>query len=322
MKRKNLLFVLVVVSCLSIFIGGWTLPPSLKKLPIEKNEFFIQTDTGMTIYTVEKKLKPAIPQKVKKPVLLIHGSGVGYGYWDIEIKDYSMMEFLARLGFDVYAVDQRGFGKSTIPNGLTVRGEESAEDLKSVIDFIKTRTKLAKVDIVGHSWGAVVATFLAGKYPEDIGKVVLMGSIYKSINPAFQGAVNFLIMQAKLGVQYLPNTHYLTVENSLYSYEGIVIDYYKTMVSQSYSYIPTGPFLDLEFFEYSDYIPQIENPTLLINGMFEYVVDREDAFNCLEDLAAIEKDLLTMGNAYHLVALEEVAHTRLNLAVATWLLKQ
>jgi pimeloyl-ACP methyl ester carboxylesterase len=40
--------------------------------------------------------------------LLIHGAGVGCACWDIDTKDYSMMELLAREGFDVFAVDQRG----------------------------------------------------------------------------------------------------------------------------------------------------------------------------------------------------------------------
>jgi hypothetical protein len=42
-----------------------------------------------------------------------------------------------------------GYGKSTKPNGLTVTSETSADDLKSVIDFIKNLRHLEKVDIVG-----------------------------------------------------------------------------------------------------------------------------------------------------------------------------
>jgi len=317
MKRKNLIILLVLLCCLCVVMEGWAGGvPLWKKLRIAKHDYFIQTDTGMTIYTVQKRLK--IP-KPKKAVLLIHGSGVGYGYWDIEIEDYSLMDVLALEGFNVFAVDQRGFGKSTKPNGLTVRGETSADDLKSVIDFIKSETKVEKVDIVGHSWGAVVAVYLAGKYPEDIGKMVLMGSIYKAVNPQFQGAVNFLIGMAKSGVQQVPNQHYLTVENSLYSHENEVVDYYKALVAQSYPMIPTGPFLDLEFFTYSSYVPGMATPTLLINGVFEYVVDSNDALACLKDLGAEVKDLLTIGNAFHLVALEKEAHLRLNIAVATWL---
>lgn len=321
MKRRTLIFSLALLSCLLIVTVAWARPPAWQRIPIEKNEYYIDTDTGMSIYAVEKKLRRSIPEKRRKAVLLIHGSGVGYAYWDLEIEDYSMMEFLARFGFDVFAVDQRGFGKSTIPNGLDVTGEASADDLKSVIDFIKTRTGLEKVDIVGHSWGSVVAVYLAGKYPDDIGKIVLMGSTYLTVNIQFQPVVAFLIGLAKSGVPYVPNQHHLTVEGSLYSYEQEVVDYYKALVGQFYPSIPTGPFLDLDSLDYTNYVPLITHPTLLINGASEYVVDRDDSFELLNDLDAEEKDLLTMGNALHLVVLEEIAHSRLNVAVASWLLQ-
>jgi pimeloyl-ACP methyl ester carboxylesterase len=322
MKRKNLTLVFILLSYLFFASSAWAWPPSWQKMPIEKNEYFIETDTEIGIYTVEKKLRRTIPMKDRKAVLLIHGSGVGYAYWDLECEGYSMMDFLSRLGFYVYAVDQRGFGMSSRPDGLSVTAEASANDLKSVIDFIKKRTHVKKVDIVGHSWGAVVCMYLAEAWPEDIGKIVLMGATYETVHPQFQPVVNFLIQLAKGGASYIPNQHHLTVENSLYSYDEDVIDCYKTLVGEMYPFMPTGPFLDLDTYDYTSFVPDIVHPTFLINGVHEYVVDRDDSFQLLEDLRAEKKDLLTIGNAYHLIVLEEIAHTRLYWATASWLLQQ
>ena len=289
---------------------------SSQEKPIEKNEYFIDTPSGMTIYTLEKKLSDWSPSQA---VLLVHGAGVGCACWDIDIKDYSLMGLLAREGFDVFAVDQRGYGKSTKPDGLTVTSEASADDLKSVIDFIKNLRHLEKVDIVGHSFGGMVAVCLAGKYPEHVGKIVSIGAPYTVINPSFQPIVDEFVEMANKGIPYVPNKHHLTLEKKLYSYEQKVVDMHKDMVGRSYTEWPTGVFLDLKSLKYSKYIPNISAPTLLINGALEYVVDPDDAVQCLNDLGAKQKALLVIGNAYHLVWLEEIAHRSVNQAVLAWL---
>lgn len=295
---------------------GLSKPSATKGKSVERNEYFIDTPSGMTIYTFEKKLSDFSPSKA---ALLVHGAGVGYACWDIDIKDYSLMELLAREGFDVFAVDQRGYGKSTKPDGLTFTSEASADDLKSVTDFIINLRQIEKVDIVGHSLGGMVAVCLAGKYPECVRKIVSMASPYKIINPSFQPIVEKLIGMAHNGIPYAPNKHHLTIEERLYSYEQEITNTYKGLVEQFYPEWPTGVFLDIKSLNYSKYIPKVVAPTLLINGALEYVVDADDAVQCLNDLGAKQKALLVVGNAYHLVWLEEIAHRVVNQAILGWL---
>lgn len=295
----------------SVYIRG---VPSINQ--IERDEYFIDTDTGMRLYTVEKRLASTRPSKA---VLLIHGSGVGYGYYDIPIGDYSMADYLARKGFYVFMVDQRGYGRSTKPDGLSVTAEQSAADLKSVVDFIKRKAQIEKVDLVGHSWGGAVAAVLAGKYQGDIGRVVLIGFPYKKVHAQFQPAVEMVANLAKSGQAYFSNPNPMQVRAMMYGYEEKVVDWYANLVAQVYGTVPTGLSLDLESFEYSKYIPQITSPTLLINGLLEDVVDQEDTIQCLNDLTMSEKGFLMVGNARHLVMLEKNAYASLNNAVASWL---
>jgi pimeloyl-ACP methyl ester carboxylesterase len=288
---------------------------------IEKNEHFIKTESGIEIYTIEKRLKGTEHFKTRNPVLLIHGVGVGCAYFDIDIRDYSMMNYLAQEGFDVFAVDQKGYGKSTQIDGTMVRADSSADDLKSVIDFIKDHTNSEKVDLVGHSWGGIVSVVIAGKYQDDIGKVVLIGMPYKRVKADFQGILDFVIEQAKSGEQYIPNTLHETVEDELYSYEKDAVDFYHKAATESYPMIPTGPFLDMEDYEYSKYIPEITVPTLLVTGEADEVIEPVDLIQCLHNLGAVEKDLMFIGNAWHLVFFEKEAHSRQNIAVRSWLLQ-
>ena len=281
---------------------------------IERNEYLVDTPSGMTIYTVEKRLAGSSPRGA---VLLIHGVGIGYICWDLNIEDYSLMELLAEEGFDVFAVDLRGYGKSTRPDGLTVNSETCADDLKAVIDFIGNLRHLERVDIVGHSFGGMVAVYLAGKYPECIERVVLIGYPYKVLHPDFQPVVDEMVKLANAGVPYFSNE--LVFEEYLYSYEQEVVDIHRKLRDQLYPEWPMGIFLDIATLKNSDYIPAITAPTLLINGALEEVVDADDAMRCLNDLGAKEKAILVVGNAYHCVWLEKIAHRSIYEAVLGWL---
>jgi len=288
----------------------------MKEEHIESNEYYVRTASGMTIYTFEKKLSDF---DVRTAVLLIHGAGVGFACWDINVADYSIMELLAQQGFDVFAVDQRGYGKSTKPHGLTVTSETSADDLKFVIDHIRNLRQVEKVDIVGHSFGGMVAVCLAGKYPECIGKIVSMSSPYKVIGLSWKPFLDEMVRMAAKGFSYLPNRHHLTLEEKIYAYQQKAVDAYKTLIDQVYSEWPTGVFSDLGSLTYSEYIPNVSAPTLLINGSLEYMVDPVDALHCLSDLGAKQKALFVVGNAYHLLFLEEIAHRSVNQAILAWL---
>ncbi len=49
-------------------------------------------------------------------VLFVHGAGTpGEVAFDVPYQDYSWMAFLARAGFDVFAMDMTGYGRSTRP---------------------------------------------------------------------------------------------------------------------------------------------------------------------------------------------------------------
>ena len=281
---------------------------------IEINEHLVDTPSGMTIYTIEKKLSNYSPGKA---ALLIHGVGIGHICWDLNIKDYSLMELLAGEGLDVFAVDLRGYGKSTKPDGLTVTSETCADDLKAVIDYIKDLRHIERVDIVGHSFGGMVAVCLVGRYPECVRRVVLMGCPYKVLHPDFQPMVDEMVKLANTGVSYAPNE--LVFEEYLYSYEQEAVNMHQKLRDQLYPEWPMGVFLDVATLKNSDYIPSITAPTLLINGALDEVVDPDDAMQCLNDLGSKEKALLVVGNAYHCIWLEQIAHRSIYEAVLGWL---
>src|SRR6266516_8139711 len=91
---------------------------------------------GLKLYIWEKYLGSPAGKPV---VVLAHGStSAGRESFDLQVPgkpSYSLMDVLAREGFDVFALDTRGFGRSTRPEGHMTT-QEASEDLNAVVDYL------------------------------------------------------------------------------------------------------------------------------------------------------------------------------------------
>lgn len=99
------------------------------------------------------------------PVILLHGFPEYWGGWARQIPA------LAEAGYRVWAPDQRGYNLSSKPAGVRAYDiDELARDVLGLIDA----TGQDKVLLVGHDWGAAVAWWMAGKYPDRLHKLAIL----------------------------------------------------------------------------------------------------------------------------------------------------
>lgn len=96
------------------------------------------------------------------PLVLLHGIGSGAGSW---------VHQLASLGsrYGVVAWDAPGYGSST---PLAPPEPEAADYAAALADFLDA-LGLARVALVGHSLGAIMAAAFARRHPERTGSLVL-----------------------------------------------------------------------------------------------------------------------------------------------------
>jgi pimeloyl-ACP methyl ester carboxylesterase len=82
------------------------------------------------------------------------------------------LEKLFSNTYVAYYLDIRGYGRSTRPvvmnedankNKPIVRFTAAMEDVDDVVDFIRKRTNVEKVSLIGWSWGTVIS----GGYPRE-----------------------------------------------------------------------------------------------------------------------------------------------------------
>ena len=53
---------------------------------------------------------------------------------------------------------------------------DNVQDVDRVVNYLAHKYKQKRVDIVGHSWGGMLAGSYAVAHPEEIGKLVLMNT--------------------------------------------------------------------------------------------------------------------------------------------------
>ena len=122
-----------------------------------------QLPTGSRIAFTEV---PAKKNKKPFPIIYLHGGPGGHIKDDI----ISSLSPLADEGFDMYFYDQVGGGLSGRLNDITnYTVDRHIRDLAAITEKLGAR----KVILIGQSWGAILATLFAAKYPEKIERLVL-----------------------------------------------------------------------------------------------------------------------------------------------------
>jgi len=152
---------------------------------------------------------------VDRVVLFVHGAGTPAEVaFDVPYQDYSWMKYLAAAGFDVFAMDMTGYGRSTrpapmndpcnlsreqqagfIPSLLTAPCAPSYphqlttlasdwNDIGAVVDRIKLLRHVARVSLIAWSLGGPRAGGYASQHPESVAKLVLLAPAYNRGAPA------------------------------------------------------------------------------------------------------------------------------------------
>ena len=98
----------------------------------------------------------------------------------------SWMERLAKAGYDVWALDFVGFGKSdrypemeapTEEHAALGRANEAWLQIAQAVEYIVHQQNVERLSIIAHSWGTIAACIFAEKAPLQIERLVLFAPI-------------------------------------------------------------------------------------------------------------------------------------------------
>ena len=171
------------------------------------------------IYVRERALAGSALRSVSntdRVVLFVHGAGTPAEVsFDVPQQDYSWMAYLARAGFDVFAMDTTGYGRSNRPSAMNdpcnlARDRQQAafvpslipalcppsyphalttiasdwNDIGAVVDYLRALRHVDRVSLLAWSLGGPRAGGYAAQHPEKVQKLVLLAPAYNKASPS------------------------------------------------------------------------------------------------------------------------------------------
>ncbi len=140
-------------------------------------------DPGIQLFVRNKRPEAMREFPPEKILLYVHGSTYpAETAFDLPLDGFSWMDYLARRGYDVYLVDVRGYGRSTRPpemdqpadaNPPVVRTDTAVRDVSAAVDHILHRRGVAKLNLLGWSWGTTMMGAYTAANPDKVNRLVL-----------------------------------------------------------------------------------------------------------------------------------------------------
>lgn len=105
-------------------------------------------------------------------IILLHGFPDLWQGWHFQIPA------LIAAGFRVLVPNQRGYGKSDKPTGVSAY---DLEHLASDVIALADSEHVSSFSLVGHDWGGIVAWWVASRFPERVERLVVLNAPHPGI---------------------------------------------------------------------------------------------------------------------------------------------
>ncbi|RUR43589.1 alpha/beta hydrolase [Vreelandella populi] len=159
-----------------------------------RDTYLIDSDTAGIQLQLRRRRRSDMGRACSSNTLmLMHGATFpSESLFDVQVGGASFMDVLATAGFDVWAIDARGYGGSTRPAEMAVSpgtappltpARVAARDLASAVEHVLVENGIERLNIVAMSWGGSVAGIYAEQHGRHIEKLVLVAPLWLSNHP-------------------------------------------------------------------------------------------------------------------------------------------
>ncbi|MBR0858060.1 alpha/beta hydrolase [Bradyrhizobium liaoningense] len=162
---------------------------------IAVEDIMIPSDTaGISLHLRNKRPTALETFSAERTILMMHGATYSSGsLFDVPLGGISFMDYLAGHGYDVFALDVRGYGGSTRPPEMKapaqdseplVRTEVGVRDLASAVRYILRHRDITRLHLVAMSWGGSVAGAYTAGNNDKVLKLALVAPLWLLNAPA------------------------------------------------------------------------------------------------------------------------------------------
>lgn len=150
-------------------------------------------EEGISLYLRNKRPAGGAAPRPDRTILMVHGATYpSHTGFDLPLGGVSWMDYLAGRGFDAWCLDLRGYGRSTRPAALdrpaadappATTADEALADVAAAADFIRGRRGVARLNLLGWSWGTTLVGRYAAENPQLVERLVLYAPLWLSSGP-------------------------------------------------------------------------------------------------------------------------------------------
>ena len=145
-------------------------------------------DSGTKLFVRSKMTEGQSSFTDDNVVLFVHGATFSSTQdFDLSYKDYSWANWMVEKGYVVYMFDKRNYGFSSREKAMdepaqnarpVTRSYLAVRDIGAVVDYIRKKHKVNKVNLIGWSWGAMTAGYYTSLNSEKVQKLVMYAPAY------------------------------------------------------------------------------------------------------------------------------------------------
>lgn len=145
-------------------------------------------DAGISLFMRNKAPAGMTSFSAEKTVLFVHGATYpSETAFDLQLGGQSWMDYIASRGYDVWLVDVRGYGRSSKTAALSqpasanppfANTEDAVRDVAAAVDHILKKRGIAKLNLIGWSWGTTTMALYTTRNNERVNKLVLYAPVW------------------------------------------------------------------------------------------------------------------------------------------------
>jgi pimeloyl-ACP methyl ester carboxylesterase len=181
---------------------SWRRRPYAQDIQVVEEDIRVPYGDGVQIFVRNKRPEGVQTFKSDRIAIMMHGATYpGSSTFDLPVAGKSWMDYMAERGFDVYALDLPGYGRSTRPaamdlppdqNPPLMRGTEAVKAIGAVVDYVLKRRGVEKVNLIGHSWGTTLCATYTTENQAKVERLVLYAPVWlRTTHPPFKSRANW-----------------------------------------------------------------------------------------------------------------------------------
>jgi alpha-beta hydrolase superfamily lysophospholipase len=273
------------------------------------NEYWAQKGTVKLYMFRKRATPPKAGEKARPLLLLIHGSSnSSRSSFDLATPgkgEYSVMNVVAQLGYDVWTMDHENYGRS----GQTQGNSDIASGVKDIqagMEVIARETGQKKVHLFGESSGGLRAAAYAAAEPTRVDRLVLGAFTYKGDNSPT------LTERAKNLDYYRTHNRRLRDRDMIRSIftrdkpgttDPAIAEFLADEEMKFGDQVPTGTYLDM-----TANLPVVDPkrvtaPVLLIRGEYDGIATMSDLTDFFSQLPSGDRQFVVLPGLAHSVVL-------------------